>query len=133
MDSFKQTANSLGIRVTERQETFCESAGLDYEDIRLLTEGEERATAVAAWTDDVAELVCGTLDSLGIEIPGQVAVVGFNGLDCHHLLRYQLTTIKAPWSKASSKAVEILIDLIAGRGAPMSTVLPVTFQRGNTT
>ncbi|MDR3688318.1 MAG: LacI family DNA-binding transcriptional regulator [Fimbriimonas sp.] len=133
MESFKRTANLLGIRVTERLETFYDGAGLDYDDIRLLTEGDDRATAVAAWTDDVAEQVCGTLDAIGVEIPGQVAVVGFNGLAYPHLPKYQLTTIKAPWSEASSKAVEILIDLIAGKGAPMSTVLPIAFQRGNTT
>lgn len=132
-ESFERAAESLGIRVTHRYETYFEDAGLDLEDLRIVSEGPDRATAVVAWSDGVAEQVCTSLTERGISIPQEVAVVGFDGF--RHLVspKYKLTTIRAPWAEVGAAAMDIVTALIARQPVPNVTVLPVEFVRGETT
>jgi LacI family transcriptional regulator len=131
--TFRQVAESLGIRVTERYETFGENDGLDLSDVRVLTDGPDRATAVVGWSDHVAYRICDRLDLLGISIPEQVAVIGFDGFGHACTPKFDLTTIRAPWDKVGQSATHLLHALIEGDSVPSLTTLPVELVRGATT
>lgn len=131
--AFSQTCTRLGVKVTARFEIIDGSGGVNAADLRLLTEGPDRATAVMAWSDSVAESVCLGLDEVGIAVPGSVSVVGFDGIGHHFSPRYDLTTICAPWAAVGREAVRQLSSMILGGPVSMRTTLPVSFHHGNTT
>ena len=131
--AFQEAASRLGLQVTVRFETFGENEGLDLDDIRLLTEGASRATAVVGWNDNVAHHICTKLDALGVEIPAEVAVVGFDGFNQWFAPKYKLTTIRAPWSEVGAMAANSIFSMIDRNPVPDVTVAPVEFVRGSTT
>jgi len=133
MEAFRQAAEALGMRVTDGSSLVGEADGLDLMDLQIVTGGEERATAVAGWSDFVAEKICEKLLSLGVLIPTSVAVVGFDGFDLPPSPRFRLTTIQAPWRRVAQDATRVLNALIRGEEVPLVTTVPVEFVRGNTT
>lgn len=107
--------------------------GLDLPDgqlARWLTApAAERATAVVAWSDGIACECIAHCRRLGLDVPADVAVTGFDGLTSQ---TRALTTIRAPWGEVGRTAVALLVEQIAGRPVPRETVLPVSFVRGET-
>ena len=133
MAAFQKAAASLGMRTTIGSEVFGEPETLDQNDIQILTSGPDRATAVAGWSDYVADGVCEQLLSIGILVPSSVAVVGFDGFEVSASPRFQLTTIRARWGRVAEQGAHVLNSLILGHDVPAVTTLPVEFIRGNTT
>jgi len=133
MSAFKREADRLEIRTTTSRSINTGAEGLDLDDIQILTGGTDRATAVAGWSDFIAERVCDKLLSIGVLIPGSVAVVGFDGFDVMSQPRFRLTTVRANWSKVAQKAAHVLNALILGEDVPAVTTIPIEFVRGNTT
>jgi len=133
MNSLFDTAEKLGLRVTQRFETFDENSGLSPIDIETLTLGTDRATAIVGWSDHVCQRICDRLDDLGISVPKEVAVMGFDGTEHACTPRHQLTTIRAPWARVGGTAISLLNKLIEGESVPMLTTLPVEFVLGETT
>jgi DNA-binding LacI/PurR family transcriptional regulator len=130
--AFKEHAIRLGIQVHERFETYPPQDALDLDDIRLITQETGRVTAIVAWSDHLAQRICSKLDLLGLQIPGDVAVIGFDGFEPQFRPHYRLTTVRAPWAEVGKTAIHLLIELIEGRSVPNLTVLPVEFVRGET-
>lgn len=131
--AFASTCERLGVRVTWGVEIWNGPEILDVDDLRLLTEGPDRATALMGWSDAVAEFSCRHLVSVGLRIPGDVAVVGFDGFHHPYAPQFDLTTIQAPWTEVGRATVRNLTTLISGESVPRLTTLPVTFYHGNTT
>jgi LacI family transcriptional regulator len=82
-------------------------AGLDYFDGRPPA---DRPTAVTCYNDLVALGLCRALDELGLDVPGDVSVVGYDDL---HLIDYlaaasRLTTVHVPKIEVGRTAAEIL-------------------------
>jgi DNA-binding LacI/PurR family transcriptional regulator len=130
--SFLGVCESRGLKVTMAQEIFVGDA-LSDDDLRTLTQIPDRATAIMAWSDAVAVTLCDHLDRLRISVPQEVSVVGFDGFLFRHGPRYDITTVRAPWSLVGREAVRVLADQVAGKPVPELTVLPVELYQGNTT
>jgi LacI family transcriptional regulator len=132
MEAFLRTAKSLGMRVTVRYEERFEEP-FDASDVALVRSGEGRPTAVVAWHDRSAELACIRLRDEGIDIPGEVAVVGFDGFRSYYSSLFNLTTVRAPWHQVGQVATEHLARLTSGEAVPLLTTLPVELLQGDTT
>jgi DNA-binding LacI/PurR family transcriptional regulator len=131
VNAFRERWTSMGLKVTEIGNP--SHYELDPEEIDILTAMNDRATCLVAWNDVVAESACRTLDDLGVQIPQEVAIIGFDGIEQPERQRYELTTIKAPWGEVGRTAAKQLKDLIDGKPCPPVTKLPVAFLRGKTT
>lgn len=70
---------------------------------------------------------------LGIQVPDDLAVVGFDGIETGIKPTCVLTTIRAPWEKVAEKAVDLLMALIEGEDVPPETTFPVELIVGHTT
>ena len=69
---------------------------------------------------------------LGLRIPDDLSVVGFDGLDLSRVLDPPLTTVLADGEELGRVAFELLSALLAGE-RPESRVVPVTLDvRGST-
>jgi LacI family transcriptional regulator len=81
---------------------------------------DERPTAVTCYNDLVALGVCRALEELGLRVPNDVSVVGYDDL---HLLQYlasasRLTSVRVPKFEVGRTAAEILHhEIEAGAGA----------------
>lgn len=132
VEAFANTCESAGVRVTRSLEIW-DGGGLSDEELKTLTEGNDRATAVMAWSDAVAETVYENLIRVGLSVPGHVSVVGFDGFRHRHPPRCDLTTVRAPWASAGRGAVRLVHAQLSGESVPPLTVLPVALHIGDTT
>lgn len=94
---------------------------------------EERPTAVVCWNDLTAYDLLGCCQRMGIRVPEELAVVGYDGVMSTRGMYRRLTTVRAPWSQVASKAVTILVDLIEDKEVPPETILPGELIVGDTT
>ncbi len=68
------------------------------------------ATAVIAFNDQMALGVVAGLGRLGIVVPGDLSVVGFDDVPMAAMVAPPLTTISLPTEQAGTTAVELLVD-----------------------
>lgn len=133
MSAFVETAGRLGVVAIQRQEDPNDPEVLTPEEMEMITRSHDRVTAIFAWCDRSAERICRRLEQIGIAVPAEIAVIGFDGFHHAYHPRYELTTIRAPWAEVGRHAVEIIEALIAGDSVAAVTTIPVEFVRGRTT
>ncbi len=80
--------------------------GLEYFRDRPAT---ERPTAVTCYNDLVAIGVCRALRELGLGVPGDVSVIGFDDIPVLEYFPVQLTTVRVPKFRMAEIATEMLI------------------------
>lgn len=90
-------------------------------------EASPRPTAIFAANDLSA---CGLLSALseaGVDVPGEVALAGFDDVPLSRLTRPTLTTIRVPLAEIGRRAIERLTERIEGAPlVPGETVLPTS-------
>jgi len=94
--------------------------------VRSLVDGDEpRPTAILVYNDLMAVGVLRGLFEVGPRVPGDVAVVGTDGIELGEYLNPSLTTIDHPRAELGRLAVETVLDLLGG-AQPIATerVLP---------
>jgi len=103
-------ARRLGARSRVIPGDFTEEAGLDAAQ-QLLRDGE-LPTAVFAANDLVAAGLLSGLDRAGVEVPGEVSIVGYDNIGIAHLGHVSLTTVDQPRAEMGALALELLLDRI---------------------
>jgi LacI family transcriptional regulator len=122
------------VTALDRQNGFfdaIDAAGLDSRQTRVECGYFEQATAydiawrmlqqpdppdaVVAANDAMAIGVLQAARDLGIAVPGQLAIVGFDDIDMNRLFRPQMTTIRQPSDALGRAAVRMLSDMISNR------------------
>ena len=87
---------------------------------------ELEATAVQAYNDQLAIGVVKGLRQLGVAVPGQVSVIGFDNIAVDELVEPQLTTIASPLYRMGLTGVQNCIAVAQGaRPSGRPLVLPV--------
>jgi LacI family transcriptional regulator len=90
---------------------------------QLLLSGRQRPTAIFASNDDMAAGVIQAARGLGVDVPGQLSVAGFDDSQIARMVWPALTTIRQPTREMAAAAVGLLVDLVRGRDAPPITEL----------
>lgn len=100
-----------GLKFTERLVARGDNSfGSGIESARELLSQRNPATAIFAANDDMAVATVRVADSLGINVPGQLSVAGFDDIALARQVFPSLTTIRQPLSKMSERAAESLIE-----------------------
>ncbi|MER5837896.1 LacI family DNA-binding transcriptional regulator [Streptomyces sp. NPDC002130] len=89
-----------------------------------LLSGNTRPDAVFTVSDTIAIGVLGVARDLGLSIPDDLALVGYNDIPVVSQLPVPLTTVRSPAHKIGATGLEHLLALIAGRNVE-SVKLPV--------
>lgn len=89
----------------------------------LLDERRVRFEAIIASNDAMAAGALRELKARGINVPGEIAVVGFDNFDLG-IYSPTLTTVGASIYEMGRRAAEILLDMIAGKKKPMIEMIP---------
>jgi DNA-binding LacI/PurR family transcriptional regulator len=74
------------------------------------------ATAVLAYNDLVAVGILSRMTELGVDIPGELSVLGFDDIPLAAMVTPRLTTVALPTILAGQAAVEVLFARLAGGG-----------------
>jgi DNA-binding LacI/PurR family transcriptional regulator len=117
-NAVRQTGRKVGFEVEEivvPSPTF--DAAVSMVD-RVVDSG---ASAVVAFNDQMALGVIAGLSNLGVAVPGDISVIGFDDVPMAAMVAPPLTTIRMPTEEAGSLAVEML------REGPASKELFATF------
>src|SRR5262249_49061350 len=94
-----------------------EGAGaFDPAPVAALLRRDDRPTALFALTDVLAIRVMGVIRSMGLRIPDDVAVVGFDDIVMSEDLDPPLTTVRHPAPPVGRRATELLFSKLE-RGA----------------
>lgn len=80
-------------------------AGLDY----LFSDGR-RPTAILAMSDRMALYALDWLAARGINVPGEVSIVGFDGVPEGEVSTPPLTTIAQPMAEMGQRAVDVILN-----------------------
>lgn len=87
-----------------------------------LLDRPDRPTAVFASNDTSAIVTMDVAATLGLRVPDDLSVVGYDNVPESALVEPALTTIEQPIQLMGERAVEILVDLLAGREPPATHV-----------
>jgi DNA-binding LacI/PurR family transcriptional regulator/signal transduction histidine kinase len=90
----------------------------------LLDERKVRFDAIAASNDRMAFGALELLQSRDINVPGDIALTGFDDVSEAESLGVPLTTVHQSFYDAGQKAVEALLQCIQGKSIPEKTVIP---------
>lgn len=82
---------------------------------RALLDMQDPPTAIFAANDISAMATLEVAAELGIDVPGQLSVVGFDNIPESALAQPPLTTVQQPMRRLGHDAIEMLIRLIDGR------------------
>ena len=100
---------------------------------RTMLEREPEVDALLCFNDLVAAGALQTLAELGVTVPTEMAVVGYDDIVFAKMFTPGLTTIKAPTYELGQQAVGMLFDRMRGRGHGIDIVLqPELVVRGST-
>ena len=99
-----------------------------------LLRSPRRPDAIFCWTDYVAFEVIGAARELGLDVPGDVAVVGYDNTPFCRLPQNALTSVDQSGRLLGQQAARLLMDRIAGRTTSQHFVVtPTLVARGSTT
>jgi DNA-binding LacI/PurR family transcriptional regulator len=92
--------------------------------VRDLLERPDRPTAIFVASDRMAIGGYGAVSELGLRIPDDVAVVGYDDIGPSAMLQPPLTTVRTSYHDFGRLAAQLLLDLIEGRlEAPQRVVI----------
>jgi LacI family transcriptional regulator len=94
-----------------------------YAATRRLLELPDPPTAVFAFNDLLAVGALRAAHDLGISVPDELSIVGFDDLDIASLVTPQLTTVRQPLAEMGRLAATLLLDMLGG-----GTVQPLHFE-----
>ncbi|MGG7609560.1 substrate-binding domain-containing protein, partial [Streptomyces sp. ZG43] len=98
----------------------------------LLTAPGERPTALVCDDDLLAAGACKAARRLGVRVPGELSVTGFDDLTLATAVEPELTTVTLPAEEFGARGMTALLTAVDG-GSPADEELPVTLTvRGST-
>ena len=98
------------------------SADFSYESgyaaVRSLMDVAPRPTAIFASSDQQAIGGLRAAADLGLAVPDDLSIVGFDDIPLANLVMPRLTTVRQPVAKIGVLAMQLLLDLFSGAAAP---------------
>lgn len=92
----------------------------------------DRPTAIFAASDEQAMGVLEAARAMGLRVPEDLAVIGFDDVEVAEVLG--LTTVRQPLRETGARGVELLLDAIDGHGGePSEELAPLTVMVRRTT
>ncbi|MBS1180507.1 MAG: LacI family transcriptional regulator [Proteobacteria bacterium] len=96
----------------------------DEEVARRILQSERRPTAVFCWTDSVAITLMAEAAKLGIRVPEDLSVIGYDNTRLAALPQLSVTSVDQSGHLLGSEAMKLLIERIEGRQTDQHFVLP---------
>lgn len=128
---YQQAMTSLKLKSTQVLEVSFVSSAVD--ELRKLLTHAQRPTALVCSNDLLAIRCIRAANLAGLKVPGDISVVGFDGIALGEDLTPMLSSITQPNAGIGRSAVELLVQAISGGNQLLpsaSVVLPYGFRQG---
>lgn len=102
------------------------------ESARHLMTLDEPPTAVFAVNDNTAIGALSAFEEMGLSVPGNVSLVGYNDIPIVSRLPKPLTTVRVPFDQIATAALELLRDTPSNVNERVRTVTPTLIPRRTT-
>lgn len=129
---FCDVAAKLGMTVTTFETNWTEEPSAEQRSA-LMGPVNRRPTAAVNMEDVTAYHFVDYCISLDLDVPRDIAVVGFDGIQPMIRPAYELTTVRVPWSTAARTAVDLMMQRLGGEDIPLETILKTELIIGKTT
>jgi DNA-binding LacI/PurR family transcriptional regulator len=123
-DGYRDALAAAGLEVSERlvaEGDFGEESG--YESMRTLLRRAPKLDGVFAASDLMAAGALRALREAGRDVPGEVAVVGFDDAPLAAHTAPPLTTVRQPLDEMAAATAELLVRRIGGGASPRERVM----------
>jgi len=130
LEGYRDALAAAGVRVSPalvEEGDFGQESG--YDAMRRLLKRRPRLDAVFAASDTMAAGALKALAEAGREVPGDVAVVGFDDFPLAAHTTPALTTVRQPLEAMTEATAELLLRRIAGDAAVERVVCPTSLVR----
>ena len=134
-DGYRQALTEAGITLDERlvaEGDFTPHSGRIAATKFFALSVEQRPTAIFAGNDQMAYGVLAAAEECGLQIPGDVALIGFDDISPSAHIRPPLTTVRQPFYEMGQRGIEVLlslldtpvpsIDTVSGWNTPMPSI-----------
>ena len=91
---------------------------IGYKPMQVLLEKTREFTAIFCFNDNAAIGAIRTLRDAGLNVPGDVSVVGFDDILSAAYYTPSLTTVRQPLTEMGKRGAQVLLERIANREAP---------------
>lgn len=126
IDGFKRALSDHGIQLDERN--IVTSSGFTFPDgvegFKKLLNQYPEATAIFAASDEIAIGALSSAYQLGIKVPEELSIIGYDNLNLAEMSIPPLTTVGQPLAKMGETAAEMLFKLLETGETPESRILP---------
>jgi LacI family transcriptional regulator len=85
----------------------------------------ERPTAVLASDDIIALGALKAAHDLGLRVPQDISITGFDGIDLTRYVSPALTTVRQPIEEMSRQALRLLLEIVAGEALESEQVIRI--------
>jgi len=116
----------IGFQPGYVHESFDRPVQIGYQGALRLLSAHPEMTAVFAATDEIAIGTLTAIWQLGLKVPEDISVIGFDDVSLASTITPPLTTIHQPIAEISRTAVEIAIDLVENPGRERTDVVLLT-------
>jgi len=130
---YRQALQDAGIEVDESLvagEAFSMESGENAG--RALLDRAERPTAIFAVNDDTAIGVMAVAHALGLRVPEDLSVVGYNDIPVVSRLPVPLTTVRVPFAQIAAGALDLLRGAERGESPRTLVAAPTLIPRSST-
>jgi len=136
LGSFYRTVNALQIDVPEEYVDECEynESASGYRATKRILSLKDRPTCLLL-SDDIAALgAFEAVADMGLQIPRDISIAGYDGIPMMQLMKPRLTTIRQDTNRIGAEAARKLVALIESPKTtiPEITVVPCTLIEGET-
>lgn len=130
---YESALNEAGVRIPGRARAAGFSRADGEREGRRLLAGPDRPTAIVCGNDMQALGVCDAAFALGLDVPRDVSVVGFDDAPSASWARPPLTTVRQPLQEMAEEATRLALRLRAGEVENARLELATTLiERGST-
>ena len=90
---------------------------------KQLAASKDAVTGAFAASDQIASLLINSLRGHGVDVPGDISLVGFDNIPVCEQLTPQLTTIAQDLKQKAASTIDILLRKLAAPGAPAESLI----------
>jgi LacI family transcriptional regulator len=96
--------------------------------LRTILSLEDKPTAIFAGSDEVGAGIVKEAKLQGLQIPEDIAVIGFDDLPVAQLMEPSLTTVKQPIKEMGQKTMEIMVSMLTNQDKVNEDVIELPIQ-----
>ncbi len=115
--------SSVEVGAPHVQKTYEQASGQEISELRVILSRSDRPTALFAMNDLMALQAMRAATLVGLKIPADMSVVGFDDLEIVSHIDPPLTTVAQDPFQIGREAARVLLDCIAGRLPADPTIL----------